>query len=62
MPRTEVAERKRRFDKTELAQEWDKIQRRERQALIPTNILLIIIEFALSVTVSFEFDDGCCFL
>jgi hypothetical protein len=32
----ELAERKLRFDKAELAQEWDKIQRRERQALIPT--------------------------
>jgi hypothetical protein len=32
----ELAERKLRFDKPELAQEWDKIQRRERQALIPT--------------------------
>jgi hypothetical protein len=31
----ELAERKLRFDKPELAQEWDKIQRRERQALIP---------------------------
>jgi hypothetical protein len=31
----ELAERKLRFDKPELAQEWDKIQRRERQAAIP---------------------------
>jgi predicted RNase H-like HicB family nuclease len=31
----ELAERKLRFDKSELAQEWDKIQRRERQASIP---------------------------
>jgi hypothetical protein len=32
----ELAERKLRFDKPELAQESDKIQRRERQAAIPT--------------------------
>jgi hypothetical protein len=32
----ELAERKLRFDKPELTQEWDKIQRRERQASIPT--------------------------
>ncbi len=32
----ELAERKLRFNKPELAQEWDKIQRRERQAAIPT--------------------------
>ncbi len=31
----ELAERKLRFDKPELAQEWDKIQRRERQTAIP---------------------------
>jgi hypothetical protein len=31
----ELAERKFRFDKPELAQEWDKIQRREWQAAIP---------------------------
>jgi hypothetical protein len=31
----ELGERKLRFDKPELAQEWDKIQRRERQAAIP---------------------------
>jgi len=31
----ELAERKLRFDEPELAQEWDKIQRRERQAAIP---------------------------
>jgi hypothetical protein len=31
----EVAERKLRLDKPELAQEWDKIQHRERQAAIP---------------------------
>ena len=31
----ELAERKLRFDKTELAQQWDEIQRRERQAAIP---------------------------
>jgi hypothetical protein len=30
----ELAERKFRFDKPELAQEWDKIQHRERQAAI----------------------------
>ena len=30
----ELAERKLRFDKPELAQKWDKIQRRQRQALI----------------------------
>jgi hypothetical protein len=34
-PFEELAERKLRFDKPELAQEWDKIQRRERQAAIP---------------------------
>jgi hypothetical protein len=32
----ELAERKLRFDKRELTQAWDKIQRRQRQALIPT--------------------------
>ena len=32
----ELAERKLRFDNPKLAEEWDKIQRRERQALIPT--------------------------
>jgi hypothetical protein len=32
----ELAERKLRLDKPELAQEWDKIQHRERQAAIPT--------------------------
>jgi hypothetical protein len=32
----ELAERKLRFDKPELTQEWDKIQRKERQASIPT--------------------------
>jgi hypothetical protein len=32
----ELAERKLRFDKPDLAQEWDKIQRRERQAAMPT--------------------------
>ena len=32
----ELAERKLRFDKRELTQEWDKIQRRQRQASIPT--------------------------
>ena len=31
----ELAERKLRFDHPELAQEWDKIQRREREASIP---------------------------
>jgi hypothetical protein len=31
----ELAERKLRLDKPDLAHEWDKIQRRERQALIP---------------------------
>ena len=31
----ELAERKLRFHKPELAQEWDKIQRRERQASVP---------------------------
>jgi hypothetical protein len=31
----ELAERKLRFDKPELAQQWDKIQRREREASIP---------------------------
>src|SRR5260370_4264051 len=31
----ELAEHKLRFEKPELAHEWDKIQRRERQALIP---------------------------
>jgi hypothetical protein len=31
----ELAERKLRLDKPELAQEWDKIQHRERQAAIP---------------------------
>src|SRR5271165_6803269 len=31
----ELAERKFRFDKPELAQEWDKIRRKERQAAIP---------------------------
>jgi hypothetical protein len=31
----ELAERKLRFDNPELAQEWDKIQRRERDASIP---------------------------
>ena len=31
----ELAERKLRFEKPELAQEWDKIQHRERQAAIP---------------------------
>ena len=31
----ELAERKLRFDKPELAQEWDKIRRKERQAAIP---------------------------
>ena len=31
----ELAERKFRLDKPELAQEWDKIQHRERQAAIP---------------------------
>jgi hypothetical protein len=31
----ELAERKLRFDRPELAQEWDKIQHRERQAAIP---------------------------
>ena len=31
----ELAERKLRFDKPELAQQWDEIQRRERQAAIP---------------------------
>jgi hypothetical protein len=31
----ELAERKLRFDWRELAQEWDKIQRRERQASLP---------------------------
>ena len=30
-----LAERKLRLDKPDLAHEWDKIQRRERQALIP---------------------------
>jgi hypothetical protein len=30
----ELAERKLRFDKREVAQEWDEIQRRERQAAI----------------------------
>jgi hypothetical protein len=32
----ELAERKLRLDKPELAQKWDKIQHRERQAAIPT--------------------------
>jgi hypothetical protein len=32
----ELAERKLRFDNPGLAQDWDKIQRRERQASIPT--------------------------
>ena len=31
----ELAERKLRFDNPELTQEWDQIQRRERQAVIP---------------------------
>jgi hypothetical protein len=31
----ELAERKLRLDKPELAQEWDKIQHRKRQAAIP---------------------------
>jgi hypothetical protein len=31
----ELAEHKLRFDKPELAQEWDKVQHRERQAAIP---------------------------
>ena len=31
----ELAERKLRIDQAELAQEWDKIQRRERQAALP---------------------------
>jgi len=32
----ELAERKLRFDNPELVQEWDKIQRGERQASVPT--------------------------
>ena len=32
----ELAEHKLRFEKPELTLEWDKIQHRERQALIPT--------------------------
>ena len=32
----ELAERKLRFDKPEFVREWDKIRRRERQALVPT--------------------------
>ena len=37
----ELAERKLRFDHPELARQWDKIQRRERDASIPKIVELL---------------------
>ncbi len=50
----EVAERKLRFDKPELAQKWDKIQRRQRQALIPTIESTQSLDLGRSLTLSLE--------
>ena len=48
----ELAERKLRFDNPELAQEWDKIQRRERDASIPKIVEPLEENLVQSLTLS----------